>query len=187
MRRYQSKPIPGALARRLVHAATLAPSAHNRQPWRFALIHDFDRKSQLATAMGQRLRKDRLRDGDPLERIDKDVARSYARISSAPLVIVACMSLVDMDRYPDRHRTDAERTMAVQSVAMACQNLLLAAHAEGLGASWMCAPLFCPDIVCSLLGLPGDWEPQALLTLGLPAEPGKPMSRRPLEAVSRVI
>ncbi len=60
--------------------------------------------------------------------------------------------------------------MAVQSVALACQNLLLAAHAYGLGACWMCAPLFVPHVVRQVLELPAAWQPQALITLGYPAE-----------------
>ena len=51
--------------------------------------------------------------------------------------------------------------MAVQSTAMAVQNMLLLAHAEGLAACWMCAPLFCPDTVRAALDLPADWQPQA--------------------------
>jgi nitroreductase len=73
--------------------------------------------------------------------------------------------------------------MAVQSVAMAVQNLLLAAHAEGLGACWMCAPLFCPDTVREAMGLPEDWEAQAVITLGYPASAGKSPVRRPLSEV----
>ncbi|HYB58390.1 MAG TPA: nitroreductase family protein, partial [Alphaproteobacteria bacterium] len=64
--------------------------------------------------------------------------------------------------------------------AMATQNLLLAAHAEGLGACWMCAPLFCPDTVAAAIGLPPGWEPQALVTLGRPASAGKPARRKPV-------
>jgi F420 biosynthesis protein FbiB-like protein len=88
--------------------------------------------------------------------------------------------MVDMDRYPDPERSAAERLMAVQSTALAVQNLLLAAHAEGLGACWMCAPLFCPDVVSAQLNLPEDWEPQALITIGYPAEQ-KQSARQPLE------
>jgi nitroreductase len=62
--------------------------------------------------------------------------------------------------------------MAVQSVAMAVQNLLWAAHAEGLGACWMCAPLFCAEAVSAALDLPADWQPQALVTVGRPASTG---------------
>ena len=53
-------------------------------------------------------------------------------------------------------RQAAERTMAVQSVALACQNLLLAAHAHGLGACWMCAPLFAPELVRDTLASAGS-------------------------------
>jgi nitroreductase len=88
--------------------------------------------------------------------------------------------MTDMDAYPDGRRQSAERLMAVQSAALACQNLLLAAHAAGLGAGWLCAPLFCPDVVRAALRLPADWEPQALITLGHAADGGKPASRKPL-------
>jgi F420 biosynthesis protein FbiB-like protein len=132
--------------------------------------------------MGDRLRRDRLADGDPVDAIEQDVARSYARITGAPVAIVVALDMSDMDHYPD-DRQRAERTMAVQSTAMATQNLLLAAHAEGLGACWMCAPLFCPDVVIEALSLPKGWEPQAIVTLGEPAAPGKPATRRPLSEI----
>jgi F420 biosynthesis protein FbiB-like protein len=103
-----------------------------------------------------------------------------ARIAGAPALIVACLSMADMDTYPDDRRAAAERVMGIQSVALACQNLLLSAHAAGLGACWLCAPLFVPDIVRTTLALPDAWEPQALLTLGWPAEQ-KQKERAPLE------
>jgi nitroreductase len=90
-----------------------------------------------------------------------------------------------MDCYPDERRSRAERAMAMQGTAMAAQNLLLAAHAAGLGACWMCAPLFCPDTVAATLALPQDWEPQAIVTVGYPADGGKPFARRPLDEVAR--
>ncbi len=86
----------------------------------------------------------------------------------------------DMDNYPDPHRDQNEYIMAVQSAALAGQNLLLAAHDAGLGACWLCAPLFCPDVVRATLGLPADWQPQALITLGYPAET-REKTRNPLE------
>jgi coenzyme F420-0:L-glutamate ligase / coenzyme F420-1:gamma-L-glutamate ligase len=180
IRRYAPDPVPPAVVERLLTAATWAPSAHNRQPWRFVTLAAPAARQRLASAMAQRLTADRLADGDPPDVVAADAARSYARISGAPLVILACLTLADMDRYPDARRAHAERLMAVQSVAMSVQNLLLAAHAEGLGACWMCAPLFCPDVVSTTLDLPAEWEPQALVTLGQPAGPGKPGRRRPL-------
>jgi F420 biosynthesis protein FbiB-like protein len=180
IRRYLDQPISDALLETLLRAAGWAPSAHNRQPWRFALLRAAAPKDRLARAMGARLTADRRRDGDAEAAIAQDVARSHARITGAPVVIAVCLSLVDMDRYHDEARAAAERLMAVQSTAMAVQNLLLAATAQGLGACWMCAPLFCPEVVRAALDLPGDWEPQALVTLGHPASAGKAVSRRPI-------
>ena len=185
VRRYTAEPLAAEVVERLLAAAAWAPSAHNGQPWRFAVLTAAADRDRLARAMGERLRADRLADGEPAAVVEADAARSYARLTGAPVVVVVCLTLADMDRYPDLRRGNAERLMAVQSAAMAVQNLLLAAHAEGLGACWMCAPLFCPDSVQSALGVPADWEPQALVTLGWPAGRGKPASRRPLAEVVR--
>ena len=181
IRRYTAGLIEADQLERLLAAAIWAPSSHNRQPWRFAVVIEPQAKERLAASMAERLRADRLADGDPPEAVAKDASGSYARIVNAPVVILACLTLADMDRYPDLRRQNAEHLMAVQSVAMAVQNLLLAAHAEGLGACWMCAPLFCPETVSEALNLPDEWEPQALVTLGQPASRGKPPTRRPLE------
>ena len=180
IRRYTEQPIPAEVSERLLTAATWSPSAHNRQPWRFAVLTAPEAKERLARAMGDRLRADRLADGDDPGAVARDADRSYARLTGAPVVIVVCLTMADMDSYPDTRRKKAEYTMAAQSVAMAVQNLLLAAHVEGLGACWMCAPLFCPDTVREALALPEDWEAQAVITLGYPASAGKPASRRPL-------
>ena len=128
---------------------------------------------------------DRRRDGDSEDVIEADVARSHARLTGAPVLVLVCLTMADMDRYADEQRSRAEYLLAVQGTAMAAQNLLLAAHAAGLGACWMCAPLFCPHTVASALCLARDWEPQAIITLGYPADCGKPFRRRPLSEVTR--
>jgi coenzyme F420-0:L-glutamate ligase / coenzyme F420-1:gamma-L-glutamate ligase len=185
IRRYRPEPLPDGVVERLIDAARFAPSAHNRQPWRFVVLQDAEDKARLADAMGARLRADRLADGDEPEAIEKDVANSRLRITSAPAVIVVCCTLSDMDRYADARRAEAERLMAVQSTAMAAQNLLLLAHAEGLGACWMCAPLFCADTVKLALELPSDWHPQALITLGRPESAGRRRERRAIADIVR--
>jgi F420 biosynthesis protein FbiB-like protein len=88
--------------------------------------------------------------------------------------------MVDMDSYPDERRSLNEAVMAAQSVAMAGQKLLLAAHALGLGACWLCGPLFCPDVVRETLALPDDWQPHGLITIGFAAEQ-KEKTRHPLD------
>lgn len=170
VRRYQDRPVARTVLRNLLEAANWAPSAHNRQPWRFVVIVDPARKESLARVMGGRFSSDLAANGVAPEQIKRQLDRSYRRICHAPAVIVLCLSMINMDKYPDENRRTAERVIAIQSVALAAQNLLLAAHAEGLGVCWMCAPLFCPDVVRTELSLPDDWEAQALFTLGYPDE-----------------
>lgn len=178
VRYYRPEMPPADLLERIFVSAAAAPSAHNRQPWRYVVITEAAAKSRLAAAMGTRLAADRRRDGDDEDAIEADVQRSHRKITEAPVVVLVAMTLLHMDRYPDATRNRAEYLMAVQSTAMATQNLLLAAHAEGLGVGWMCAPLFCPAEVQQALAMPEDWQPQGLLTLGYPAQPGKLKPRK---------
>jgi coenzyme F420-0:L-glutamate ligase/coenzyme F420-1:gamma-L-glutamate ligase len=179
IRRYLPEPVAAPLIETLLEAASWAPSAHNRQPWRFCVVQSAQVKAGLAGHMAEAWRRDLASDGADLLEIERRVAISQARLSGAPVLIAPCVTLAEMDVYPDPVRSQAEWTMAVQSVALACQNLLLAAHAAGLGACWMCAPLFAPALVRQVLDLPEAWQPQAILTLGYPAE-AKTRDRAPL-------
>src|ERR1039457_3066084 len=108
VRFYRGEPLPPELVDRLLVAASWAPSSHNRQPWRFALIRDRACKDRLARAMDEHLRSDRQRDGDPESLIERDVERSYVRITNAPVVVALCLSMIDMDEYPEHRRRHAE-------------------------------------------------------------------------------
>ncbi len=180
LRRYEQRPVPLDVVEALLTAAIWAPSAHNRQPWRFVVITDETTKLRLARAMGIRLMADLRADGVPEHVIAKDVNRSFERITLAPVLVLLCLTMTEMDAYPDERRSQKEFLLAVQSTAMAGQNFLLAAHAHGLGACWMCAPLFVPGVVQETLDLPDDWQPQSLLTLGYPAQT-RAKTRQPLE------
>ena len=120
-------------------------------------------------------------DGLDAEFIARRIAISHARLTLSPVLIVPAVTLEDMDVYSDAERNHAEYIMAVQSAALACQNLLLAAHDAGLAACWLCAPLFAPQVVREALNLPDHWQPQAILTLGYAAE-RKEKERGPLAA-----
>ena len=184
IRQFSDMPLELELVDRVLSTACQAPSAHNRQPWRFAVLSEFDARDQLARAMGDKLRADRLADGDDPADIENDVERSWKRITGAPIAILVCLTMEDMDEYPDRARRRAEFRMAVQGVAMAGENLLLSAHAHGLGACWMCSPLFAEEVVASAMNLPSSWEPQGLVLLGWPAGAGKARERRPLDEIA---
>ena len=170
LRSYGAEPVPSEYIAQILEAGIWAPSAHNRQPWRFVVIRQTETKVRLAREMGARLRRDLAADGVPQAVIDDDAERSFRRITEAPLLLLLCMSVQDMDVYGDERRNAHESTMAQQSAAMAGQNILLMAASLGLGACWMCAPLFCQDLVAAVLELPADWQPQGLITLGFPAQ-----------------
>jgi F420 biosynthesis protein FbiB-like protein len=137
----------------------------------------------LAEAMADKWANDLTMDGISQDVYKHLVEKSIKRFTHAPLLIVASIGMEDMDTYPDQIRQKIERTMAIQSLAAAVQNILLAAHSEGLGSCWFCAPLFCQDTVRKILRAPGTIEPQALITLGYPSEEVETPPRKPLAEV----
>ena len=186
VRRYAPRPVDAELIGRLLEAAHWAPSAHHRQPWRVVLLDDAPARQRLAEAMAANWQADLLADGAAPEEASRRAALSIHRISGAPVVVIPCLDLQALDVYPDPQRQLREWQMGVQSVALACQNLLLAAQHLGLAACWMCAPLFCLDLVQSTLDLPPTLEPQALLTIGYPRDDA-PRSKARTPLATRVI
>ncbi|MFP3852815.1 MAG: nitroreductase family protein [Anaerolineales bacterium] len=184
IRRFTDEPVPKELVERILRTACQAPSAHNRQPWRFVVLPKGQSRDRLAQSMAHKFRQDLMADGLPEERIEELVTRGYERLTEPPMAILLCRTMEDMDPYPDERRQAAERTMAIQSVALAGGQILLAAHAEGLGACWVCAPLFVPEIVRSELQLPDGWQAEGVIIMGWPAETGHDRGRKPLEEVT---
>jgi coenzyme F420-0:L-glutamate ligase/coenzyme F420-1:gamma-L-glutamate ligase len=184
VRFYQQAPVPAALTRILLEAAMHAPSAHNVQPTRLVVIDSPEHKRRLADHMARRWRRDLERSGTSGAAIQVELRFSVRRFSEAPLLILVGYTMEEMDTYPDRARRRAEEIMAVQSAAAAIQNILLAATANGLGACWCCAPLFCSGVVRQALGLPRTFVPQALLTIGVPAHTPPVPPRKALESIA---
>jgi F420 biosynthesis protein FbiB-like protein len=131
--------------------------------------------------MGEQWRQQLAQDEQDTRVVNQRLERSYQRILTAPTVIIPCLYLDEMDRYPDAERQTAEHTMAVQSLGCAVQNMLLMAYSMGLDCGWMCAPLFCPETVCTTLNLPTTMIPHALITVGYAAEEPLRRPRRSLE------
>ncbi|MGQ9460817.1 MAG: nitroreductase family protein [Candidatus Bathyarchaeaceae archaeon] len=184
VKEYSSKEVSNEILFRILEAGRWAPSAHNAQPWRFIVIRDSALKQKLAEDMAHRWDEDMSKNGVPKEHRESLVKASVERFGKAPVVIVACLTMEDMDEYPDASRKKTEYVMAVQSVAASIQNMLLAAHGEGLGSCWFCAPLFCPDVVRKTLRIPKHVYPQALITLGYPATKPNAPPRKPLEDIA---
>lgn len=187
VRRFKTEEIPDPTIERMLTTAAHAPSAHNRQPWRFCVVKRPEAKARLANAMAELFRRDLVRDQIPPEEVERRVERSRTRIQSTPVVIVLCLDMTEMDVYPDVRRQEAERTMAIQSVAAAGLQLQLAAHAEGLASVWTCGPLFAPDVVKGVLDLQASWEPQAMFFIGKPDQKPNEKALKALDQVVRIL
>ena len=181
VRRYQDRPVPHELLIEVLEAARWAPSPHGRQPWRFVVLTRDAPKQRLAAAMGDEWRRQLALDGQDAEVVELRRRKSHERILHAPVIIVPCLYLVGLDVYPDADRNAAEATMAIQSLGCAVQNMLLMAYSLGLDAGWMCAPLFCPEVVGAALDLDPALTPHALITLGYAAADPVRRERLPLD------
>jgi len=183
VKEYLPKEISNEVLFRILEASRWAPSAHNAQPWRFIVIQDHATKRKLAKTMASRWNKDMGKKGIPKEQRENLIETSVERFENAPIIIIACLTMENMDEYLDEGRKKIEYAMAIQSVAAAIENILLAAHGEGLGSCWHCAPLFCQDVARNILKIPQHIDPQALITLGYPAYTPKPPPRKPLDEI----
>jgi coenzyme F420-0:L-glutamate ligase/coenzyme F420-1:gamma-L-glutamate ligase len=182
VRQYLPKDVSEQLVNQVLEAGRWTPSPHGRQPWRFAVITNDETKERLAEAMGEEWRANLEMDGQSPEVVEKRLEGSRRRLLDAPVLVLLCLYLEELDIYPDAYRQQGETTMAIQSLGAAAQNMLLAAYDLGLDSGWMCAPLFCPQKVVEALGLDPKLIPHALLTLGYAeGDPPKRRGRKPLD------
>lgn len=183
VRRFLPQEVPEAVVYRILRTAMRAPSAHNRQPWRFVWVRTPRQRRALAVALMRHWVADLRRDGKDPAALAPRIRRSYRRMMEAPVFLVLCYDRSTEDRFPDPQRQRAAYLMGVQSTALAGVYALLAAEAEGLRGVWVCAPLFTQDVVRQVLHLPATWEPHAFLYLGYPATNPPPKFLRPLNQV----
>jgi len=181
VRAYQARPVAREVLEQMIEAAGWAPSPHGRQPWRFVVLTRPEPKARLAEQMGETWQRNLQMDGQSAEIVALRLEKSRQRILNAPALIMPCLYLEDLDHYPDEQRQADETTMAIQSLGAAIQNMLLTAYNLGLDTGWMCAPLFCPDVVCAALELDPRLIPQALITVGYAAADPKRRARLPLD------
>jgi PPOX class probable F420-dependent enzyme len=181
VRAFQERPVPRPLIEQVLDAGRWAPSPHGRQPWRFVVLTQMGAKRRLADAMAVEWERNLAMDGQDAATVGIRLAKSYERMLGTPVLVILCLYLEELDRYPDAGRQAAEATMAVQSLGAAAQNMLLTAYSLGLDGGWMCAPLFCPEIVVGALDLDPALIPHALLTFGYAARDPVRRPRKPLD------
>jgi nitroreductase len=164
--------VDDATVARILTAATHAPSAENSQPFVFVVVRDPAARAaigELTARLWQsgaaELEADRLSPG-----FWRDVDRgAMGGVAAAPVLVVVCGDT----------RLTYPQSMGA-SVFPAVQNLLLAAHALGLGSTLTTLPVVGGDELGALLDLPPEVVPVAVVPLGhLPAPLGPPR-RRPI-------
>ena len=187
IRRFKPDRVSQDCIQRVLETATFAPSAHNLQPWRFAIITSSATKSQLAEAITARFRQDSLIEGVSEADIQARVERTIRRADQAPVIVILCRDIAQVKPQPDFFLQQKEAMMGSQSVALAGLQILLAAHAEGLGGTWICWPLFTPEETRHALGLADNWEPQGMLFLGYPDETPEIPERIPTQEVVKYL
>ena len=194
VRRHRPDPIPDAVLRRVLEAATWAPSGGNVQPWRVVVVRDAEKRRRLRDLylpLWRGYLETYQRDTAGLE--GEEAARSQRMIAAAdhlaenlhvsPALVVFCFDprrLAVTDA-----RLDRLSVVGGGSVYPAVQNLLLAARAEGLGC--VLTTLLCMEepAVKELLAIPDPWATCAFVPLGWPASRGHGrIRRRPIESMA---
>ena len=143
VRCFAPQPVERAVLERVVEAAVWAPSGGNAQTWRFVIVTEPARIAKLKTVSPGLL-------GDPAA------------------VVAVCQ---DLAQARAKGSTLGETLLAPCDAAMAAQNLLLAAYAEGLGTCTIAS--FTHRAVTRLLKLPEGVEPILLVSVGTPDETPK--------------
>ncbi len=191
VRRLRPDPIPDAVLRRVLEAATYAPSGGNVQPWRIVVAADEDKKRTLGTLYSARWKayssghRALLKDApEPVREKNERMigAGDYLadHFAETPAVLVQCFNpngLAVTDKDLDRLSV-----VGGASIYPAIQNLLLACRHEGLGC--VLTTLLCEveSEVRELLEIPDPWCTAAAVPVGYPVGRGHgPVSRRPVE------
>jgi len=177
IRAFAPGPVDRATLDALVTAACLAPAPHHSRPWRFVVVDTPAGKADLARGMGEQWRHDLGADGVDPARIDGLVEASRVKLTTAPALVLGCLTWDGLDRYPDEARRRAEWGMALLSLGAAVENLMLTAADAGLASCWVAAPIFCPEAARDALGLPDEWSPAALILVGRPDAGYSPRDR----------
>ncbi len=194
MRRFKPDPLPRELVMRLIEAAITAPSASNKQPWKFFVVENRARIAAMADAVRRTTARIKSHIPEASQPAFASYGEYFTRFEHAPLVIVPIYksltllsNLVDVELDAgDRAAIgEMEQSSGLIGTSLALGNLLLVAHELGLGASGMTGPLVARAELKSLLEVPDSWEIAALVPLGYPDEEPKPTERKSAEKVTR--
>ena len=181
VRQWTDEPVPEAAIRRIIEAATKAPSGSNLQPWGFVVVTDDAKRRVLAdairTSFEQRFggrRPDPEQIEDPVQRrMMRGAFRLFDDFAAAPVLIIPCLVAAQSPA--------PEGLLAGSSIYPSIQNLMLAARAEGLGTVLTTPQDGIRDVLADEFGIPEEAVPVAIIPMGWPAVPFGPVKRKPVD------
>jgi nitroreductase len=188
IREFSDRVVDPVLVKHLVETATWAPSANNRQVWRFhllnkpAIIEETANSVEnfLATQVGESGVMDELMEG---------YRRNFLHFRNAPAIL--CFSYKEPNQFQKEHfnLTDENQHMTGEllSLALVLQNFLLLAEDAGLGTLVMTAPLVAADEIRRLFKIPRRYNAGAFVCLGWPMGEKTSSTRKPVEDVFEII
>jgi len=170
VRRYKTEPVDEKALETVLQAARWAPSWANTQCWRFVVVRDSDVKSKLA---------------DTMIAVSDRPNRGADAIRNAPVTIVACAEMgrsgyIYGGENAGKPATD-KGDWCMFDVALAMQNLTLAAHSLGLGTVHLGA--FDAGKVAEILGVPEGYCVVEVVPLGYPDGESRPVPRKELSEI----
>jgi len=180
IRRFRPDPVPDAELAAIMFAASRAPSGSNRQPFRFLVLRDGPRAAAAKAILGRSFREawatKRAADGygrgdpsAPKARLERAMQHFVDHFEEVPVVVLACLV-----RYRPSNPYEGN------SVYPACQNLLLAARARGLGGVMTMWHAPVEAELRQLLDIPDDVALSATIPLGYPQGHHGHVRRRPV-------
>lgn len=161
IRKYKTTPVDDKTLELVLEAARWAPSWDNTQCWRFIVVKDTNTKSELA---------DTLPESNPARRA----------VREAPVVIMACAKLGKAGYIKGKLSSD-KGDWYMFDVALAMQNLVLAAHSLGLGTVYI--GWFNEERATSILEVPEGFCVVAMTPLGYPDQQRNPTPRKELDEI----
>ncbi len=194
IRRFTDQPVPENMIARIIEAACCAPSAGNRQPFRFIVVTNRHTIHAMTEAVEDAIKHISLHLADDRLAAALSYMQNFLFFRDAPVILAPIYRhgvdlLVNKTaaKGPGAASINRPTLDAISSVAAALMNALLAAHLLGLGACWMTGPLYAEENLKTILQVPQGWGLAALIPLGFPDEDPPPPRRRPLTAMVRNI
>ena len=197
IRKFLPKMPERALLEQLIAAAITAPSASNKQPWRFLVITNPDVKHRMASAVRAAVERVAACIEPQFEEAFRAYGDYFTRFETAPVVIVplyrpltllSSMTGAGLSAADKKNIACMEEQSGIVSSSLAMENILLMAHDVGLGASGLTGPLIAMDALRELLAVPGGWNIVALIAVGYPDEqPIAPARKSPADVTRWII